>query len=455
MWVQSKVLVVEADPAARDAIVSALPSSSFVIDAVADGRHAERRLDAVDFDVLVVGAQSADHEGISLSRKAAQMSRDLSIIIITERESVELVVEAMRAGASDFLVRPVAPDLLRLTVENAVERHRLLREVRRLKERVDSAPRPLPGLVGESPPILQVQRLVDRVGPTEASVLITGESGTGKEVVARALHDQSPRRGGPFVAINCTALPEALMESQLFGHKKGAFTDARADAPGLLLEASGGTLFLDEIGDMPLSLQPKLLRAIQERTVRPVGGSREVPLDVRIIAATHQNLDQKIQAGTFREDLYYRLCVVEVDLPPLRVRGNDVLLLAQHFLELHSVRYGVDVTGFSRAAGAAMLAYRWPGNVRELSNTIERAVALCSYDEIGIDDLPAKLKGAHDDAPTADHTILELEEVERAHILRVFDLCQQNKAQTAQVLGIDRKTLYRKLARYGAVEDVT
>src|SRR5262249_31451078 len=292
-----------------------------------------------------------------------------------------------------------------------------------------------------------------RVSESDTSVLITGESGTGKEVVARALHQRSRRAGGPFVAINCAAMPETLLESELFGHEKGAFTDAKAKTLGLFVRASGGTLFLDEIGDMPLGLQPKLLRALQERKVRPVGGGGEVSFDARVIAATHRDLETAVDEKRFREDLYYRINVIHVPLPPLRARGNDVLILAQQFLHQFAAQSGKNVDGLSTAAAERLLSYHWPGNVRELSNSIERAVALTQFDRLQVEDLPEKVRDyrpSHIIVASEDASdLVSMEEVERRYVLRVLQAVGGNKTMAAQILGFDRKTLYRKLERYG------
>jgi two-component system response regulator HydG len=285
-------------------------------------------------------------------------------------------------------------------------------------------------------------------------VLVTGESGTGKEVVARALHRRSRRRGGPFIALNCAAMPEPLLESELFGHVRGAFTDARASRTGLFVQANRGTLLLDEIGDLPLALQPKLLRALQERVVRPVGGDAEVPFDARLIATTNRDLESAVEEGQFREDLYFRVNVIRVQLPPLRARESDVLLLAQHFLTQHAERAGKRLVGISPAAAERLVSYEWPGNVRELQNCIERAVALARYEEITVDDLPEKIRAyrrshvlvASDDPAE----LVPLEEVERRYVLRVMEAVRGNKTLAARVLGLGRKTLYRKLEQYGA-----
>jgi DNA-binding NtrC family response regulator len=365
--------------------------------------------------------------------------------------SLETAIAAIRAGAYDFLTKPFELDHLALVVERALRHRALTEQVRLLSE--GSAPAGgFDELLGESP---VMQHLIDqlrRIADSETSVLIVGESGTGKELAARALHRHSRRCRAPFVAVNCTAIPENLMESTLFGHVRGAFTGAASDQSGIFRQADGGTLLLDEVGDLPAVLQPKLLRAVEERAIRPVGAAAEIPVDVRLLCATHHDLEAAVAEGTFREDLFYRINVIQVDLPPLRVRGNDVLLLAQRFIEACSARSGRAVTGLSPAAAERLLAYRWPGNVRELRNAMERAVALTPYDRIAVEDLPERLREPAADAirfPGEAAELETLEALERRHILRVMDAVGDNRTLAARVLGIDRKTLYRKLRQYG------
>jgi DNA-binding NtrC family response regulator len=311
-------------------------------------------------------------------------------------------------------------------------------------------------LRGESPLIRRVFERIEAVAGSDVTVLVTGETGTGKELVARALHAGSPRRQGPLVTVNCAAMTDSLLESELFGHVKGAFTDAKEARPGLLVKARGGTIFLDEIGEMPPGMQAKLLRALEARVVRPVGSDSEVPIDTRIIAATNRDLETDVEEGRFRRDLYFRVNVIRLELPPLRARGNDVLLLAQHFLEAAAARAGKSVTGLSAGAAERLLAYPWPGNVRELQNAIEHAVALTSYDRMVPEDLPERIR-----AYRPSHVLvvsdnpdefLPMHEVERRYILRVLDAVGGNKTIAARLLGFDRRTMYRKLERFAAAD---
>jgi two-component system response regulator HydG len=312
------------------------------------------------------------------------------------------------------------------------------------------------GMIGRSPVMQQLFGLTRRIAPHARTALVTGETGTGKELVARAVHNKSKRREGPFVAINCAAVPHSLLESELFGHARGAFTDAKATRVGLFQQANGGTLFLDEIGELPIDVQPKLLRALQERKVRPVGDNREVPYDARIVAATNRDLENEVREKRFREDLFYRINVVKLEVPPLRSRGSDTLHLAHHFLKQFAERSGKPTLELSERAAERLMAYEWPGNVRELENCIEHAVALARFDQVTVEDLPEKLRGylAGSFVATANDPteIVTMEELEKRYLLRVFTLVGNNKSRAAEVLGIDRRTMYRKLERYAALE---
>jgi two-component system response regulator HydG len=373
------------------------------------------------------------------------------VVVMTGFGSLDSAVAAIRAGAYDFISKPVQIDVLAIAIDRAARTRALREEVRRLRS--PEAKSSFEGLVGRSEAIRVVYDLVERVADSEATILITGESGTGKEVFANAIHRRSRRANGPFVAINCSAMPEALLESELFGHTRGAFTDAREARTGLFVQARGGTLLLDEVGDMPLSLQPKILRALQERKVRPLGSSAEVTIDVRVIAATNRDLEGAIEEKRFREDLYFRLNVIQIPLPPLRSRAGDVLPLAQHLLETFAARAGKPITAIAPAAAEKLAAYAWPGNVRELQNCIERAVALARFDQIVVDDLPQKIKDYHPShvlvASDDPSELAPMEEVERRYVLRVLEAVHGNKAAAARILGFERKTLYRKLERWG------
>ncbi|MBF5041789.1 sigma-54-dependent Fis family transcriptional regulator [Aggregicoccus sp. 17bor-14] len=412
------------------------------------------------FDALVVDLDTPGLDGVDLCGRAAAAHPQVPAVVLAEPAHRDAAVAAIRAGAWDFLLRPLDVEALAGLLQRAART--LLREGPRRASLPTPAPRAPPAatstdaveVLGDSPALREAYALIDRVADSDASVLILGESGTGKEAAAQALHERSRRREGPFVAINCAAMPEALLESELFGHARGAFTDAKSARTGLFVQASGGTLFLDEIGELPLTLQPKLLRALQSRRVRPVGGDAEVAFDARVVAATNQDLESAVNEGRFREDLYFRIHVIGIELPPLRARGQDVLLLARRFTEDFAQRSGKPVRALAPAVEARLLDYPWPGNVRELQNCIERAVALTAGDVVQLEDLPARIRDhrrARSGRELVDLTeLVPLEEVERRHILRVLEAVGGSRTLAARTLGLDRKTLYRKLERYGA-----
>ena len=449
-----QVFVVDDEREMTDLVQLGLKKRGCHVVPFGNGADALAALPEHDVDVVVTDLNMKGMTGLELCQRLVADRPDLPVIVLTAFGSFETAVGAIRAGAYDFVTKPVEIEALAIAIRRAADHRRLRGEVRRLREMVAST-RGRGDLVGASPAMHEVYQLMEQVATTDATVLITGESGTGKEVVARATHDRSRRKAGPFVAINCAAVPEALLESELFGHAKGAFTDAKQARHGLFQQASGGTLFLDEIGEMALALQPKLLRAIQERKVRPVGAEAEITVDVRLIAATNRDLEEMVEDKRFREDLYYRINVIHIPLPPLRARGGDVVLLAQHMLRHYAAVFDKRVVGLSPAAAERLLAYDWPGNVRELGNCLERAVALAHFEEIQVEDLPEKIRNRQaqrtntslsgNDVPE----LLTLEEVERRHVLRVLEACHGNRTDAAKILGLDRKTLYRKLLRWG------
>ena len=445
------VLVVDDETEMRAAVAQELSSRGHAVLEAAIGDAAFEVLLAEDVDVVLTDLRMREKDGLELCRRIAGARSDVPVLVMTGFGSIDAAVATLRAGAFDFLTKPFDPEELLLAVERALAHRALTEELRRLRSRVAEVEASAE-LLGESQPMQDLRELVCRVAASDATVLVTGESGSGKELVARALHAASPRSSGPLVAVNCAALPEALLESELFGHVRGAFTDAKTSRKGLFVEASGGTLLLDEIGEMPPGMQAKLLRALETRRVRPVGATGEVPFDVRIVTATHRDLEAAVAEKTFRQDLYYRINVVHVEVPPLRVRGNDILLLAQHFLVRCASRQGKALTSLSRSAAELLLAYAWPGNVRELYNCIERAVALARFEQIAVEDLPPKLRAERPRPPTLseeDPDLLTLEELESRHIRRVMDASGHNKRLAAKILGVDRTTLYRKLEKLG------
>jgi DNA-binding NtrC family response regulator len=445
-----RVLVVDDDRALCETLEIALTKRDFRCTSRMSARDALLATADTEFDVVVTDLNMREMTGIELCERLVANRPDVPVIVLTGFGSLETAVAAIRAGAYDFIAKPVQTDALVIALDRAIK-HRYLRdEVRRLREEVGRTNR-FDELIGQSPIMQTVHDLLARVAASDASVLVTGESGTGKEVVARALHVRSARAHRPFVAINCAAMPEALLESELFGHVRGAFTDAREAHTGLFQQADGGTLFLDEIGDMPIGLQPKLLRALQERSVRPIGGRSEIACDVRIVAATNRDLELAIEEKRFREDLYFRINVIHVELPPLRARTSDILPLAQHFLQQFGSRSSKSVVGISPGAAEKLVSYAWPGNVRELQNCIERAVALTRFEQLSVDDLPDKIRDyrrSHVLLASDDPTeLVPMEEVERRYVRRVMEAVAGNKTAAARILGMDRKRLYRMLDR--------
>jgi DNA-binding NtrC family response regulator len=446
----TRVLLVDDDTSLCETLALGLRKRGFEVASRTAADDALRALETGDFDVVVTDLNMRRVGGIELCERVVANRPDVPVLVLTAFGNLDSAVAAIRAGAYDFINKPIEIDALRIAVDRAANHRRLREEVKRLRLETGRLPR-FDELVGHSPAMQSAYDLIERVAESDATVLVTGESGTGKEVVARAIHNRSRRASGPFVAINCAAMPEALLESELFGHTKGAFTDAKSAEQGLFSRANRGTILLDEIGDMPLGLQPKLLRVLQERAVRPVGGRDETPIDVRVIAATNRDLESAIEDGRFREDLYYRINVVHVPLPPLRARTGDILPLAQHFLLHFAARADKRVTGIAPAAGEKLVTYAWPGNVRELQNSMERAVALTRFEQIGVDDLPEKIRDyrrSHVLVSSDDPSeLVPLEEVERRYIARVMEAVGANKTAAARILGIDRKRLYRMLER--------
>jgi two-component system response regulator HydG len=385
-------------------------------------------------------------DGLELCQRVSEMRPGLPVIVITGHGSMQSAIAALRAGAYDFVSKPVDDALLAPCVMRAGQARSLQKEVQRLEREVAGG-RPLDDMVGSSSAMRRVSEMVCRVAPSDASVLIHGETGTGKELVARGIHTKSTRAKGPFVALNCAAVPANLIESELFGYARGAFTDAKGSREGLFVEANGGTLFLDEIGELPIEMQPKLLRALQERKVRPLGANNEISFNARLVCATNRDLEVEVAEKRFREDLYYRINVVRIDLPPLRERGTDVLAIAHHLLERMSPNKPHTI---SPQVAERLVAYDWPGNVRELENCMERAVALARFEELTVEDLPAKLKSHRSDrivvAAEDASELITLDELERRYIQRVLKMLGGNKSRAAQVLGLDRRTLYRKLS---------
>ncbi len=444
----TSILVVDHDPDFAELVRDGLRRRSYAAEAVHSAKDALAFLERTPVDIVVAHVHLREVSGLELVSRLRERQSEVLGIVVTSQGSLETAVEAIRAGAYDFLSKPVTLATLEVAIERAVAYQSLRREVGRLRIAVAAA-QPIDTIVGDSPAIREVTSLVRKVADSTAPVLITGESGTGKELVARAIHDLSERRHHPFVAINCAALPPALLESELFGHVRGAFTDARQTRPGLFVQAGDGTLFLDEIGEMPLEMQVKLLRALQERKLRPVGGDVEVAFGARLITATNRDLETAVEEKRFRQDLFYRINVVQVAVPPLRARPGDLLTLTTHFIHKIATRTGKPIATVTEDAARKMVAYDWPGNVRELQNCVERAMALGILNRITVDELPTKIREYREPetvtATGIPDELITLDEIERRYVRQVLVATGNNKTDAARILGIDRRSLYRRL----------
>ncbi len=447
---QRTLLVVDDDVAMRQLLASLFCDRGFVVREAASAAEALELAREIDFGVVLTDVRMPGRNGIELIGELRQLRPETPAIVMTAFGSIDSAVEAMRAGAFDYIGKPFEPEVVMFAVERALQQRALEEENRRLRRAVDRT-RAFGDLIGKSPAMQEIFALIRKIAHGRSSVLITGESGTGKEIVARTLHFHGSRADKPFIPINCTAIPEGLLESELFGHVRGAFTGAHTSKQGLFEKANGGTLFLDEIGDMGLGIQSKLLRVIQEREIRAVGSTQSVKVDVRIIAATNRDLAAEIEAGRFREDLFYRLNVIPLHIPPLRERPEDVPALVEHFVRRHADGARRTV---SPEAMQQLKACAWKGNARELENVIERALVLSDAPELGAADLPLAALAPPPDAPPAVALLrgaaerrLPLREVEERYIEEILRVTGGNKVRAARILGIDRKTLYRRAER--------
>jgi len=441
-----RVLIVEDDEIASGLVAEALTEAGYATDEVGSGEDALKSLTTQFYDVVLLDLHLPRMQGLSVLAAAGSLQTDAQFIVMTAFGSVDTAVEAMKLGACDYLMKPFRVEELVFTVERACAETELRREVARLR---GMQPLAAAGerLLGRSPPMRRLRELIERVAPLRATVLITGETGSGKELVARAIHDRSPRARRPFVAVNCSALPEGLLESELFGHVKGSFTGAVASRRGLFEEAAGGTLFLDEISTISPQIQVKLLRVLEERTIHRVGSTQPIALDFRLIAATNEQLAQRTADGTFREDLYYRLNVFPIRVPPLRERRDDVPLLAHHFRMDYARDNGIEAPDFSAVTLRRMIAYEWPGNVRELENFVERSVILhAGANEIRSDPAAECDGPGHAMVERAAQANWDLGRLEREYILATLERTEGHRGRAAELLGIDRRTLYRKLS---------
>jgi len=442
----ARILVVDDEPGVVDYLVDLLRDEGYAVEGTVSPADALARQEGSGYDLVVADVEMPGMRGTDLLEAIHAGHPGRLVLLITAFGSIDLAVEAVRMGACDFVTKPFRGEVLLLAVARALRERQMRREIVRLRGSLAGAAASPDGLVARSRAMRRVVEVAERASRTAATVLLTGESGVGKGCVARFIHDQGPRAAGPFVQVNCAALPGPLVESELFGVRRGAYTDAREDRDGLFVRASGGTLFLDEVAELPIESQPKLLQALESGHVRPVGATREVPADARLVAATNRPLEEALRERRFRPDLYYRLDVIRIEVPPLRDRREDIEPLADVFLARAGSALGRQIVGISVPALRRMLAYDWPGNVRELANVVERAVALSDHDTL----VPGDLR-LGDDAKREDfldiaaRRWMPLADVERAYVRRVLESVDGNKAEAARILGIDRRTVYRKL----------
>ena len=442
------LLVADDDPGLRESLERTLTREGYRVVLASDGRAALERVQAGGVDLIVTDLRMPGLTGLELLRAAKAIRPDVDVILLTAFGTVEEAVKAMKDGAYDFLTKPFRREQLLKLVDKALERRDLIEQNKALKKQLEDI-RAKGQMIGASPAFRRMLTLVEQIADSSATILIQGESGAGKELVARAIHERSGRRTGPFVAVNCAALPETLLESELFGYEKGAFTGAAGRKEGRFELAHGGTLFLDEVADLSLVTQPKILRVLQEGEFERLGGTRTLQVDVRLVAATNQDLPEMVKEKRFREDLYYRLNVITVRVPPLRERHEDIRVLAQHYLRVYAAKNGRKLEGFSNEALERLESYAWPGNVRELENLIERTVLLARKDRLDAEDLPEEVAGVK--RPPRD-AILELvgtplDEIERRLLDETLRITGGNKTQAAKLLGIDVRTVARKLER--------
>jgi two-component system, NtrC family, nitrogen regulation response regulator NtrX len=442
-----RVLVIDDERSIRETLSEILTDEGYAVTAIESGEEGLKRLREENFDLVFLDVWLKDRDGLSVLEAADGRLSEIPVVMISGHANVETAVKAVRLGAYDFLEKPLSLERVILTAQKAIERRDLLAEVASFRGRSESEAT----LLGESPAMEQLRREIARVAPTDARVLITGENGTGKELVARSIHRQSERADSILVEVNCAAIPEELIESELFGHLRGSFTGAAEDRRGKFEEADGATLFLDEVGDMSARTQSKVLRALQEGRFTRVGGSKAISSDVRVLSATNKNLAEEIKRGTFREDLFFRLAVVPLAVPPLRERREDIALLARHFLRQASLRFGRRPKSLSAGALEALDAYRWPGNVRELKNLVERLMILSSAEEIRREDLPSEIRDGEPAAALPADASLKVarDDFERRYILAALRRHRGNISRAAEALQVERSNLYRKLRSYG------
>lgn len=443
-----RILIVDDEQDICKALTFLLKREGYDVASVNSGEEAVVRLEQESFDAVITDLKMGKLDGMAVLERAKELSPELPVVMMTAFASIESAVEAMKKGAVDYIVKPFHNEEIRLTVKRVLEQRRLVTENKALKQQISQRLSACREFVANSEAMIAIVETLEKVIPTKSTILVLGESGTGKGLIAELIHCNSPRRDKPFISINCSAIPEGLLESELFGYRKGAFTGAVADKVGLIPLAHEGTFFLDEIGDMPQNLQTKLLKVIETGEVFPLGDTKPRVVDIRLIAATNADLEQRVKEGRFREDLYYRLNVIEIRVPPLRERKEDIEILAKHFLAKFAEVHKKSVKALDSRALAALIAYAWPGNVRELSNVIERAVVLAEGATLALEALPEKMRRGEQDRETGPLKAY-LGDYEKSLLLKMYASHGNNKEETATALGIDLATLYRKFKKYG------
>jgi DNA-binding NtrC family response regulator len=451
---KARILIADDEENIRKTLAYFLREEGYQCDVAASGELALERVRAGGIDLVLTDVRMPGMDGVELMKQVHQWSPESLVVLMTAFASVETAVAALRAGAADYFLKPLDFDELAVRIRTLVQRQELLRENRYLREVIDRSFN-FNFIIGESEPMKRIYRMIDKVGPTRSTVLITGPSGSGKELIARALHQHSPRKDKPVVAVNCGSIPEPLFESELFGHKKGSFTGAIADRDGYFVLANGGTLFLDEIGEMPLAMQVKLLRVLQDSEVKPVGATTGHKVDVRIIAATNRILEKEVEEGRFREDLFYRLNIIRINLPTLRERADDIPLLCRHFIERFNREFRKSVRGIRSDAMSMLMRHEWRGQIRELENVLERAILLTESDYLSPEDLPFTGSDATDAADGSESAALNdaVSSFERQYIRHMLHRFNGNRSETARALNIDPSTLYRKMERHQLTEN--
>jgi len=444
------ILIVDDEEDILNILKLILTKEGYQVDTALDGKQALQLFRKKSYDIVLTDLRMPEMDGMELLERIKEIRPETEVLIMTAYASVDSAVLAMKKGAADYIVKPFLNEDVKMRIARVAEHIKLKRDVEVLKQQISQKFEAL-HFLGNSPQVQQILSLIEQVAPTKSNVLILGESGTGKSLVAELIHKNSPRRDGPFISINCAAIPETLLEAELFGYKKGAFTGAVADKKGLIELANGGTLFLDEIGDLPLGLQAKLLKFLETYEFIPLGDVQKKKVDIRLISATNKNLEELIEEGKFREDLYYRLSVIEIKIPPLRERKEDIPVLVYYFLEQASKQHNKKIKGITNEALSYLLNYDWPGNVRELRNVIERAVILARDEYILPHDLPEKIiKSSPSPEIGFGKSLKEaIEEYEKTIILNTLKFCNYDKERAAKILDIDLATLYRKLKKFG------